>query len=570
MRRNVLSCLGVMLCFAACAGTGEPGPDDTGTTMDAAKDAAMDASNDAPTATGRLGGQVVRATSGTPLPGADLTLSMAPLADTTAHDARQVISGADGRFLFKDVVPGTWMLRVSRTGHRETSQSIVVATGADTSVEISLEPVAVDGDACITCHGDVDALRASLADDPPPEDPEAPEVLGECCGGSVPDIPAHEKVLLTMDFAGDTHHFGISCQDCHAGDPSGATRAQAHAGLVPDPTADGGGACRNCHPNRVAQARRSGHFTLSGKRHAVAVRAGVDGDLPEPLATAFDRHCNRCHATCGDCHVSVPGEAGGGLLKGHRFVKTPPDHLTCVGCHGTRIRDEYQGRNGGRPPDVHFEDHRMTCPDCHTGDQMHGPADGVDPASLAPRCEDCHVDDDAFFAVPAHGDAHRKKGRLTLSCQACHAIEYKQCFACHVALDDQGRRTHEVNAATNHLSPLKFRIGRNAEVDAMHPQTWVTVRHVPAAPGTFAYYGENLLPAFDAEPTWRRAAPHTIRRTTPRTDDPGGCGAGCHGNRDVFLGPNDIPDDEVDANAGVVVAVPPGPQNSPPAADRAQ
>ena len=497
MARCVLACLGFLLCLPGCVGAGDPG--DSGATPDAIAE-------------------------------------VGPEPDATPGDAATDEGRPDAD--------------VPDDGPADTG----LDAGPDTDTTV------VEPNTCLACHADKAALLASLAADPPPEEPDPSLGLGECCGGSVPDVPTHEKVLLTLDFAQDPNHSPIPCRTCHAGDSTGATRAQAHVGLVPDPTADGGSACEACHAGIVARARHSGHFTLSGKRGAIAARAGVSGDMPEPLATAFDRHCNTCHATCGDCHVSVPGDAGGGLLQGHAFVKTPPDHLTCVGCHGTRLRDEYQGRLAGRFPDVHFDPGRMTCPDCHTGNQMHGPEEGADPATLAPRCEDCHADDGAFQAIPAHGAAHRgDDDGLVLSCQACHAAEYKQCFECHVSLDGEDRKTHEVNAATNHLSPMSFRIGRNAEPDAMHAKKWVTVRHVPVAPGTFAFYGDDLLPAFDVLPTWRRAAPHTIRRTTPRTDPDGGCDASCHGRRDVFLGPDDLPEAEVAANAGVVVPTPPGP-----------
>lgn len=548
--------LGVLVVLTACAGGA--GGSDTGLALDATPDAPYDVA----VSTGPLRGRVVRQGSLTPLPEARVTLLS---VDSSSFPGMgPLVTGPDGGFVFDDVPEGEYRLDVSRVGHRDATKTVTRVDGREERIEVALGPLVADGEACLNCHADVNALLASLAADPPPPPTEAPEGLGECCGGSVPDRPVHEKVLITMDFAQDVHFELRACQDCHAGDPSATTRALAHVGLVSDPTADGGGACRSCHGQVVARAQASGHFTLSGKRRAVAIRAGVTGDLPEPLATGFDRHCNRCHATCGDCHVSVPQEAGSGLLKGHAFVRTPPDHLTCVGCHGTRVRDEYQGRNAGPPADIHFEVGRMTCPDCHTGDQMHGPVSGnpndlAARSALAPRCDACHTDDAAFRAVPAHREHRDSEDRLTLSCQTCHAAEYKHCYACHVSLDADGAPTHVSNAATNYVSPLAFRIGRNAEVDAMHPEAWVTVRHVPATPEAFLFYGDGLLPAFDAAPTWRRAAPHTIRRTTARTDPPDGCATGCHGVRGVFLGPDDLPPDEILANAPVVVTELPGP-----------
>jgi thiosulfate/3-mercaptopyruvate sulfurtransferase len=414
---------------------------------------------------------------------------------------------------------------------------------------------------CLACHSDPERIASDLEKSPYIGCPDI-EGEGECCGGSVPDVPLEEKVLVTIAFVGDTVHGAIPCQDCHGGNPLATSRIDAHDGLVPDPSADGAQACRPCHDSIVDRVVRSGHYTLSGKRSATAIRAGTSPDaMPEALATSFNTHCNRCHATCGDCHVSVPDDAGGGLLNGHEFAKAPPVHLTCLGCHGTRVRDEYYGRNAGRFADVHWFPNRMSCLDCHSGDHLHGSVSGdrADTVALAPACTDCHSDNDSFRSVPAHEPHRDGEGHLTLSCQVCHAQEYKHCFECHVAIDSEKRPTYSVNPP-DHVSMIAFRIGRNAEVDARHREKWVTVRHVPADPDTHSFNGEGLLPEFDAAPTWRRASPHTIRRNTDQTaGTPEDCAASCHGRRDRFLDPAELREYEVEANRDVVVPDPPGP-----------
>ncbi len=69
---------------------------------------------------------------------------------------------------------------------------------------------------------------------------------------------------------------------------------------------------------------------------------------------------------------------------------------------------------------------------------------------------------------------------------------------------------------------------------------------------TYAYYGENLLPNFDARETWTYATPHTIQRRTPQTES---CNS-CHGNASLFLTEDFVrrkAPDELEANRNVIV-----------------
>jgi hypothetical protein len=72
---------------------------------------------------------------------------------------------------------------------------------------------------------------------------------------------------------------------------------------------------------------------------------------------------------------------------------------------------------------------------------------------------------------------------------------------------------------------------------------------VPVDPDSLSFYGENLLPNFDAQPTWRYTTPHNIQRETPQTDS---CNA-CHGNPDLFLTADKISAAELNANLPVIV-----------------
>ncbi|MHB8873356.1 MAG: hypothetical protein ACYC8T_06685 [Myxococcaceae bacterium] len=358
-------------------------------------------------------------------------------------------------------------------------------------------------------------------------------------------------MLVDNAFLSDVNHGSQKCIGCHQGDPAGATRAMAHVGLVPDPTVTAATNSCSCHGAIVASSANSLHTTLNGIRSSLAERAGTSSLGPE-LGTVFGNHCSRCHSSCGNCHVSVPAAAGGGLLSGHRFVRKPPMNLVCTACHGSRVGDEYRGLNPGVPADVHYNQ-GMQCTACHTGAEMHG--EGQGPAThryqvtSAPACADCHPDDAAFKATASHSMHREAGGALKLACQVCHAANYKNCSTCHVSLNAEQKPIYEVNAPS-HQSVMGFKIGFNPARDAGHPEKFVTLRHVPAHPDNYSFYGPNLQPAYEVNPTWRPATPHNSQRTPARAAD---CGTSCHGQRALFLSTGDLDAYEQQANARVVV-----------------
>jgi thiosulfate/3-mercaptopyruvate sulfurtransferase len=119
------------------------------------------------------------------------------------------------------------------------------------------------------------------------------------------------------------------------------------------------------------------------------------------------------------------------------------------------------------------------------------------------------------------------------------------CDSCHVALSETSGKPFFTTADTY----FTFLIGRNVRRDADRPYEYVPVRHVPVDPGSFAYYGENLLPDFDAQPTWRYATPDNIQRQTPQAEN---CN-NCHGNPDMFLTADKVKLEELAANSAVII-----------------
>jgi hypothetical protein len=363
----------------------------------------------------------------------------------------------------------------------------------------------------------------------------------------VPPLEAWEKVLISADALQDlwgtaeqySAHGRLSCADCHGGSNVDDKEA-AHQGLVLDPSDMESSICAECHYQHVPVQQASLHSTLAG--YDTALLARWDPQQTDVISEVMENHCINCHASCGQCHVSQPASVGGGLIDGHAFRETPSMTRNCTGCHGSRVKDEYTGRNEGYPADVHLRSGRMACVDCHTGAEMHGV--GVEgthryDGERTPRCEDCHTDVLEGGSNPYHA-MHGEN----LSCQVCHSIAYKSCYNCHVQQSDEGIPFYEIDA-----SQMGFAIGLNPRMGEQRPYKYVTLRHVPIAPTSFEFYGENLLTNFDAMPTWVYATPHNIQLNTPQTES---CDA-CHGNPEWFLTADKVLPEEMEANEAVML-----------------
>ena len=347
-----------------------------------------------------------------------------------------------------------------------------------------------------------------------------------------------EKVFLKdADFLEDTHG-KVGCVICHGGDSTPSEKDLAHEGIIADPSYI---SCESCHQDIMEDDTHSLHNTLQGFETVLEMRGG---DLSEgsTLATAFENHCAQCHTTCGQCHISRPEEADGGLLSSHEVRKTPSTQYNCVACHGSRVGDEYLGLNEGIPGDVHWTQESMICTECHD-DALHG-SEGLattrydNPNSA--KCEDCH--DDVW--MDTSDNPQHAQHLSDIQCQVCHSITYKNCYECHVSIDDAG-----LPCRSSEPSVMDFEIGYNPIRSSERPYKYVVLRHVPTSTDICDYYGCNLLNFFDALPTWKYATPHNIQLHTPQNES---CEA-CHDNPEIFLSKDDVRPDELEANKDVIV-----------------
>jgi hypothetical protein len=442
----------------------------------------------------------------------------------------------------------------------------------------------------------------------------------------VPELEAWQKVIITGNngttflnsvhgpqYGGDLHH-PLSCQHCHGGQPddSFTTMAEAHVGLIPDPSATGDSGCTACHDGTDGVSVRSAcdgchtgvvnstvnslHTTQRGYDTAIHERGGM---LTQDMEPWFEARCAGCHTTCGQCHVARPRSVGGGfMLKGgislssHRFYRTPDMTEQCTACHGTRVGDDFQGVLTGLP-DQHFT-RGMNCVSCHTAAEIHGDGTVYEhryEVAAMPRCESCHDGDVAVNTssgcATCHVDggdmsvtevppasvnhAHHVEGSSTcshchrptvpavempnLQCQACHSQPYKNCTNCHDHTLEAGHTGFAIDPST-----IQFKLARNP---SPHRQEYdiAVVRHVAVDPETYANWGLSL-PNFTSKPTWLYSSPHNIRRSTAQTAAVEGqsCAYSCHqsatGPDGVLLRAADLgaPGTPIyDANIGIVI-----------------
>ena len=358
-----------------------------------------------------------------------------------------------------------------------------------------------------------------------------------------------EKALVDAGTFLPTTHGQISCTECHGGAAS-SDKAVAHEGMVASPSSEPEKYCGgDCHGDVTSTYEFALHNSQQGYWTALNTRTGEIPENHPAVEEMFGNHCATCHTTCGECHVSQPKNVGGGLFTGHVFEKTPPMTRSCTACHGSRVGNEFLGKNEGIPGDVHFREARMNCVKCHAGAELHGTATDMETAEAnrfdgmeAPKCVDCHP------TTAPGGDTnpmHQVHGEK-LSCQVCHSVTYTSCDNCHVAVSEtSGNPFFETDATYQ-----TFMIGRNPLQSDERPYAYVPVRHVPVDPNAYEFYGENLLPNFDAAPTWVYSTPHNIQKNTPQNAS---CES-CHAEGvNIFLTADKVRAEELTANASVIV-----------------
>lgn len=350
--------------------------------------------------------------------------------------------------------------------------------------------------------------------------------------------------LVSEDFLTSTHG-KLGCISCHSGQnlPS---KDEAHLGMNPYPSADPNGICAACHSGITSTFANSIHYNIHGMQNGLLEYTDFTSLSDSPHhQEAFDKNCYKCHASCGDCHVSRPKAYSTGLINQHEFFQNPPMDETCYGCHNARNAGEFMGKVGFSG-DVHFEK-GMDCASCHGWSEFHGksgePTYNMWEEDL-PSCLDCHTDKDPATTEDRvhalHGDS--------LSCQVCHAQANNNCFECH--LDSDAEKTKMVGSSEG---KIMFKIALNDNVSEKRPWKYVTVRHIPSSANMIDELGEGLMPNYDEKINWKYSPSHNIQKATFQNES---CNA-CHENTKIFLNKNDLRETDSKANERIIPELPP-------------
>jgi thiosulfate/3-mercaptopyruvate sulfurtransferase len=319
----------------------------------------------------------------------------------------------------------------------------------------------------------------------------------------------YKGYLVDGNLLGKDPHFAMGCESCHKGNTGGATREEAHQGLVKRPS-DNLKTCAMCHKKIAQTYEKTLHYTTAGQRQGVMKRFS-ETELKQFDEKVFQQSCRSCHASCGSCHVKAAAVGGIsiGLIQGHKFVKKD-EGKTCAFCHGGRVYPEYTGEYGGKP-DVHYQK-GMLCMDCHKKEDMHG------------------------------------DGKVYLSKQ--EVKDRPVCTNCHTKLGQEARLTTRT-AHTRHRDKVTC-LGLNPR----DRKTLTTLRLVPTVRDTFATAGITMS-NFDSLPNYWNTPAHNIRKRTDRTRS---CDA-CHADKAGFLKKEALMEQGSQANEGLIYNIKPIPIN---------
>ncbi len=342
----------------------------------------------------------------------------------------------------------------------------------------------------------------------------------------------------------ETTHGKLGCISCHGGENT-ADKALAHADMDPYPSSNFEVSCGNCHSDVTTTFGTSIHYTLGGIANGLLEFTDFTllSDSPHH-EEVFDNDCYKCHATCGDCHVSRDKNYSNGLVSQHDFLATPSMEENCYACHNARNGGEYMG-TVGFSGDVHFSK-GMTCMDCHPTSNFHG--DGTESYNMwdeeLPSCLDCHEEQNPATAKDTmhkvHGDS--------LSCQVCHAQANNNCFECHLDEKPDGS-----GLGSSSEGKIIFRVGYNPEITEERPYKYVALRHVPSQETMLEVVDDNMMPNFDEKSNWKYSPTHNIQKSTFQNES---CEA-CHDNTRIWLSEKDLRETDSEASRKLIPALPP-------------
>jgi len=427
------------------------------------------------------------------------------------------------------------------------------------------EEIVVTKYTCVECHSSKTLIKEDIERR---GTDHVYEASSGGCGGAVSRLEPSQAVLVRDAFLESTHgRFG--CVYCHGGVEPAANRDEAHVDnfTVHVDTAK----CESCHRTAVENHPKSlhskfNHLTYEDQEfidRAAAHERRVTNDPHKKalMAQGIDQACGDCHrTTCGSCHIVMPEPAHGGFPNsGHVFYKKPNPVYNCTACHGSRkskefllseVDTELVNASDLGPmelkEDVHYNQHGMSCADCHDSKWMHENDEQMNyklryENDYLVRCEDCHVNGkeqqfaDASMHHQIHGDPDGNAPHL--QCQVCHSQAYPNCLSCHVSPTDTTEppadyKFYTLKIAKNPYKNVDYYTQEIPALAEKFPYDYSLVRRPPIVYDIFEEFEPGILDNFALYPTWKYATPHNIQKNTPQTAN--GC-QGCHDDDRLYM-----------------------------------
>jgi hypothetical protein len=203
------------------------------------------------------------------------------------------------------------------------------------------------------------------------------------------------------------------------------------------------------------------------------ISAELATEYPKGHAAGSDRGCNKCHASCSDCHYK-----GFEASKGRHVFSKEVKPLSCYGsgkgtiCHAGPMdrrrgagymRGAFAFPAGELPQDVH-QANGVTCNDCHT---MENHSYGhLNSDSAKQSCKNCHEDIYEAVKTSDHGD---------VDCTSCHI---QAVGAYQFTFWGPGKQEAQVKVLTKHK---EFYGTRSEPTLVKHPESglWIPLKPYP-------------------------------------------------------------------------------------------
>ncbi|HKZ44342.1 MAG TPA: cytochrome c3 family protein [Anaerolineales bacterium] len=303
-------------------------------------------------------------------------------------------------------------------------------------LQFSILELQTTSQSCVACHQEVDKHLGNLGDN---------------C-----DICHSPEDWKTIDFDHDTSAFKLEgnhavtqCDGCHKMGVLKGTPSNCIDCHFADDKHEGsfGSNCQDCHTSENWKPYRFDHgvvnYEISGQHMEVPCeKCHINNDY-----YSASRECNSCHAKidphlgslgllCENCHTTN-GWLPTSFVHNQSTFKLTGKHLSisCTDCHISSV----------------YSHTRKTCDDCHSVDDKHKGALGV-------NCDLCHTTSSWKGATYDHSKTNfpLTGSHINVACQNCHTNgSYKgtpyTCISCHVS-DDKHNGSFGTDCGTCHTT----------------------------------------------------------------------------------------------------------------------